>query len=93
LALILSFQHKHRIDQIVGRDLVFTHQVAGEVVTAQAAWAAGGKWGDGVHVENCASSLAWTPSRAVPDRPWRPRLSIGKNNINTEISLVNDFVI
>jgi hypothetical protein len=40
LALVLALVHEHGIDQVVGRDGVLAHQVAGKAVTAQAAWAA-----------------------------------------------------
>ena len=54
LALVLAVQHENRINQVVRCDLVLAHQVAGEFVTAQAAWAAGGEGGNRVHGENCA---------------------------------------
>jgi hypothetical protein len=54
LALVLPVQHKDRVDQVVRCDPVLTHQIAGEFVTAQAAWAVGGEGGDRVHIENCA---------------------------------------
>jgi hypothetical protein len=47
LALVLALVHEHGVDQVVRRDRVLAHQVAGESVTAQAAWAAlrGRGWG------------------------------------------------
>ena len=55
LALVLAVQHEHGVDQVVGRQRVFAHQAAGEVVAAQAARAVGGEGGNGHgHAKNCA---------------------------------------
>ncbi len=55
-ASALAFQHKHRVDQVMRRDGVFTHQVAGEGIAAQAARTGGGvvrELGGHVHVWDC----------------------------------------
>ena len=51
LALFLTIEHEHRVDQVVDRDMVFAHQAAGEVIAAQAAQAGGGELGRCRHPE------------------------------------------
>ena len=42
---LLNLLNKDRVNQVVGGERVFAHQAAGEIVTAQAAWAGGGEGG------------------------------------------------
>jgi hypothetical protein len=54
LAAVAAVQHEHRVDQVVGADRVLAHQVAGEIVAAQAARGGLGGRGRAGSCENCA---------------------------------------
>ncbi|GGE47091.1 hypothetical protein GCM10007421_21660 [Halopseudomonas oceani] len=41
--MLLAFQDKNRVDQVVRGQGVFTHHAAGKIILAHAAWAAEGK--------------------------------------------------
>ena len=47
IAFFLAFLHEHRIDQVVGRQRMLPHQVAGEGIATQAPRPAGGEHGKG----------------------------------------------
>jgi hypothetical protein len=49
----LAFEHKHGVNQIVHAQRMFAHQVAGEVIAAQAARAVGREGGGHVCVWGC----------------------------------------
>ena len=50
----LAFDHEHRVNQVVCRECVFTYQVAGKRVAAQATRAAKGVGCGSNHAQNCA---------------------------------------
>ncbi len=66
-AAVVAFVHEHRVDEVVGRQPVLAHQVAGEGIAAQAAGAVGGK---GVGLDRCMAPLCACPRKHARDSAW-----------------------